>query len=79
MAGDHIRGEERTIMLVGETGSGKSTLIDGIVNYVIGVGFADPFRFTLVKQEDEGGTVHTQVFCFFQFFNPEQNGMAAKY
>lgn len=66
MAGDHIRGDEKMIMLVGETGSGKSTLIDGIVNYVVGVSFDDPFRFTLVKQEEEGETTHTQVF-FVQF------------
>ncbi|XP_062622249.1 uncharacterized protein LOC134283784 [Saccostrea cucullata] len=44
---------EKTIMLVGSTGSGKSTLVDGIVNYVMGVSFEDPFRFTLVKLEDE--------------------------
>lgn len=43
---------EKTIMLVGATGSGKSTIIDGIVNYVMGVNFDDPFRFTL-KEEDQ--------------------------
>ncbi|XP_048768023.1 uncharacterized protein LOC125674784 isoform X2 [Ostrea edulis] len=47
------REEEKTIMLVGSTGSGKSTLVDGIVNYVMGVSFEDPFRFTLVKLEDD--------------------------
>lgn len=62
MTGDHIGEDEKTIMLVGETGSGKSTLIDGIVNYVIGVSFDDPFRFTLVKEEEEWETTHTQVF-----------------
>lgn len=45
--------EEKTIMLVGATGSGKSTLVDGIVNYVMGVSFEDPFRFTLVQLEEE--------------------------
>lgn len=69
MAGDHIRGDEKMIMLVGETGSGKSTLIDGIVNYVIGVGFDDPFRFTLVKQEEEGDAIPTQVFFLSIFLS----------
>lgn len=59
MTGDHIGEDEKTIMLVGETGSGKNTLIDGIVNYVVGVSFDDPFRFT---QEEKEETIHTQVF-----------------
>lgn len=52
-------GEEKTILLVGATGSGKSTLVDGIVNYIMGVNFDDPFRFTLVKEDVES---HNQVF-----------------
>lgn len=55
--------DEKTIMLVGATGSGKSTLVDGIVNYVLGVRFNDPFRFTLVQLEEEENKVHNQVFC----------------
>ncbi|XP_053386543.1 uncharacterized protein LOC123539300 [Mercenaria mercenaria] len=34
-------------MLIGATGTGKSTLIDGIVNYILGVNWDDPFRFTV--------------------------------
>lgn len=48
-------------MLVGATGSGKSTLVDGFVNYVMGVSFDDPFRFTLVRLEEEGKKTHNQV------------------
>lgn len=54
---------EKTIMLVGATGSGKTTLIDGIVNYVTGVSFDDPFRFTLVQQEEKELQVNYQVLC----------------
>lgn len=53
--------EEKTIMLVGATGSGKSTLVDGIINYVMGVSFDDPFRFTLVQLEEEERKTHNQV------------------
>lgn len=49
----HGSEEEKTIMLVGATGSGKSTLVDDIVNFVMGVSFDDPFRFTLVQLEEE--------------------------
>lgn len=31
-------------MLVGATGLGKYTLVDGFVNYVMGVSFDDPFQ-----------------------------------
>lgn len=48
-------------MLVGATGSGKSTLVDGIVNYVMGVSFDDPFRFTLVQLEEEEKRTHNQA------------------
>lgn len=53
---------EKTIMLVGATGSGKSTLVDGIVNYVLGVQFNDPVRFTLVLEKEENNK-KSQVIC----------------
>lgn len=35
-------------MFVGEFGFGKSIMVDGIINYVIGVSFDDLFRFIIV-------------------------------
>lgn len=48
-------------MLVGETGSGKSTLVDGMVNYVMGVNFDDPFRFTIVQLEERESKIGAEV------------------
>lgn len=56
--------DEKTILLVGATGSGKSTLVDGFVNYIMGVSFDDPFRFTTIKLEDVEMKTHNQVYTF---------------
>uniref|UniRef100_A0A673BGB0 Fibronectin type-III domain-containing protein n=2 Tax=Sphaeramia orbicularis TaxID=375764 RepID=A0A673BGB0_9TELE len=41
----------RTIMLLGATGSGKSTLINGMFNYIIGMEWKDNFRFKLIHED----------------------------
>ena len=41
----------KVLMLVGATGAGKTTLINGIANYMYGVQWDDDFRFNLVAQE----------------------------
>uniref|UniRef100_A0A3P8QXM1 SNTX thioredoxin-like domain-containing protein n=1 Tax=Astatotilapia calliptera TaxID=8154 RepID=A0A3P8QXM1_ASTCA len=45
---DFAEVQNHTIMLFGATGSGKSTLIDGMINYIVGVEWEDSFRFKLV-------------------------------
>ena len=53
-------------MLVGATGSGKSTLIDGFANYMFGVNWEDDFRFTLLNLErEERERLQDQVFIFY--------------
>ncbi|XP_052807816.1 uncharacterized protein LOC128236757 isoform X1 [Mya arenaria] len=48
-----VNREEKTILVIGETGSGKSTMVDGMTNYILGVNFNDPFRFRVVTLEAE--------------------------
>ena len=48
----YTRLHEYVVMLVGATGAGKTTLINGIVNYILGVAWKDPFRFKIIVDEN---------------------------
>ncbi|XP_046655010.1 uncharacterized protein LOC124348779 [Daphnia pulicaria] len=43
----------KVIILMGATGCGKSTLINGMVNYILGVKWNDPFRFKCVREDEK--------------------------
>ncbi|KAL3831368.1 hypothetical protein ACJMK2_023121 [Sinanodonta woodiana] len=43
----------KTIMVVGATGAGKSTMIDGMINYIVNVAWEDDFRFTMIDLTEE--------------------------
>jgi septin family protein len=47
---------------MGATGSGKTTWINAMINYVLGVEWEDDFRFVLVDEDVRGGTqAHSQT------------------
>ncbi|KAF3857693.1 hypothetical protein F7725_010894 [Dissostichus mawsoni] len=53
--------KNRTIMLLGATGSGKSTLINGLINYIVGVEWEDDFRFKLVDEDQSRSQAESQT------------------
>jgi energy-coupling factor transporter ATP-binding protein EcfA2 len=42
------------ILVMGATGSGKTTLINGMINYIFNVQWEDTFRFQLIQEQTAG-------------------------
>ena len=74
------RGEvEKVFMVVGATWAGKSTLINGIVNYILGVEWKDEFRFKLITEESKASQAHSQTQYITAYTFHPMKGSAVPY
>uniref|UniRef100_A0A671SHP6 Septin-type G domain-containing protein n=1 Tax=Sinocyclocheilus anshuiensis TaxID=1608454 RepID=A0A671SHP6_9TELE len=57
----------KTIMMIGATGAGKTTLINSMINYILGVEWEDDFRFVLIdegKQKSQAESQTSQITAY---------------
>ncbi|XP_030260009.1 uncharacterized protein LOC115573380 isoform X2 [Sparus aurata] len=59
--GNESAKHNRTIMVLGATGAGKSTLINGLINYILGVEWEDSYRFELVDEDPSKSQAEIQT------------------
>ncbi|KAL7977890.1 hypothetical protein Chor_010842, partial [Crotalus horridus] len=64
---ENLEVPNKTILVMGATGCGKTTLINGMVNYILGVRWEDNFRFKLIHettQRSEAGSKTSDVTAY---------------
>jgi predicted GTPase len=70
-----IKRENKTILLMGATGSGKTTMINAMTNFILGVEWEDNFRFMIVDEEVKGASqAHSQTQGVTAYDLHYQNG-----
>ena len=73
------RTTEKVILLVGETGSGKTTWINAFINYLYCVNKDDPFRLKIVDEDNEDAQTESKTQCITIYRIQHQKGMALDY
>lgn len=59
--GEESTKPNRTIVVLGASRSGKTTLINGMINYITGVEWEDSYRFKLVDEGQSKSQAHSQT------------------
>lgn len=58
---NNVMPHNKTIMLLGATGSGKTSLINGMINYILGVEWSDSCRFKLIDEQTNKTQAESQT------------------
>ncbi|XP_060549711.1 uncharacterized protein LOC117659866 [Pantherophis guttatus] len=64
---ENLEVPNKVILVMGATGCGKTTLINGMINYILGVQWEDNFRFKLIHettQRSEAGSRMSEVTAY---------------
>uniref|UniRef100_UPI00398F6912 uncharacterized protein isoform X2 n=1 Tax=Pristiophorus japonicus TaxID=55135 RepID=UPI00398F6912 len=69
----------RTIMVLGATGAGKTTLINGMINYILGVEWEDNFRYKLIDEETGRSQAESQTSSITAYELHHQKGFKIDY
>jgi predicted GTPase len=71
---------KKTILVMGATGSGKTTWINAMINYVLRIEFEDDFRFKLVDEQVMGASqAQSQTQKVTAYDIHHQNGFRIPY
>ncbi|XP_060788221.1 uncharacterized protein LOC132893282 [Neoarius graeffei] len=76
---DNFNQPNKTIMLLGATGSGKSTLINGMINYILGVEWSDSHRFKLIDEQTNKTQAESQTSEVTAYQIHHQDGFRVPY
>ena len=69
----------KVLLLVGATGAGKSTLINAMANYIMGVDWEDEYRFKLISEETAHDQTKSQTKCITAYTFHKQKGSPLPY
>ncbi|XP_069775828.1 uncharacterized protein [Narcine bancroftii] len=69
----------KSIMVLGATGSGKTTLINGMVNYILGVEWGDNFRYKLIQEATGKSQAESQTSSVTAYELHHQVGFNIEY
>ena len=70
---------EKVILLLGETGSGKTTWINAFVNFLLSVEVNDNFRFKIINESNEDNETESQTDQIIIYRLRHHTGMAVGY
>ena len=59
--------KEKVVLLVGATGAGKTSTINTMVNYLMGITFKDNFRIKLIEEETAKDQAMSQTRCITSY------------
>ncbi|KAM3820975.1 uncharacterized protein M6D78_017078 [Vipera latastei] len=76
---ENLEVPNKVILVMGATGCGKTTLINGMINYILGVQWGDNFRFKLVHETTPGSEAGSRTSEVAAYMVPHRKGFQIPY